>query len=139
MNAPRPRRPLDELVAVAVGTDGTGTHPSSSRSAIRDTIPVSHRARHAPDAVVLEAAANTERHTVVHVHFIELPNGHVAAEIPRLTAIPREGHATVATDDQVARVGRVYPERVVLTMDVAEQFGEGPAAVVREIEAAIRA
>ena len=108
------------------------------RIAVGNAVPVSHRTRRTPHAVVLQTTANAEWDAVVDVDFIELADRHVATEVPRLAAIPRDGNTAVAADDHVVRCVGINPECVVFAVHVAEPIGERLATVTRDIEPAIR-
>ena len=105
---------------------------------VRDPGAGARRARDAPVAVVLETAADRVRVLHVGVDFVELAHRQVVAKQPALAAIPRDGHTAVPSDDQMVRVVGVDPERVILGVYRAEHVPEVLAAIVRNVEAAVR-
>src|SRR5262249_28201137 len=105
---------------------------------VRDAGPQPCCARHAPMAVVLQAAADDVRMLHAGADLVELADREVVAEQPRLAAVPRNRHAAVAADDQVVRVVGIDPQRVILGVHGAEDVAKVPAAVVRDVEPAIR-
>ena len=105
--------------------------------AVRDAGAVARGARHAPVAVVLQAAADHVRVLHVGADLVELADRQVVAEQPRLAAVPRDRHAAVAADDQMVGVVGIDPQRVILGVDRAEHVRERLAAVVGDVEAAI--
>src|SRR5262249_8917220 len=104
-----------------------------------NSVSISHRTRRAPHPIVLQAATHAERHAVVDVDFVELSDRHVAAEIPRLAAIPRDGYAAVSADDHVVRLVGIDPQRAIFSVHVAEEFCPSRSAIRAVVEAAIGA
>src|SRR5262249_34909671 len=106
--------------------------------AVRDARTVPGGARHAPMAVVLQAAANEEWILHVGADLVELADRQVVPEEPALAAIPRNRDASVAADDQMIRIIGIDPQGMILGMHGAEHVAEIPPAVVRHVEAAVR-
>jgi hypothetical protein len=89
-------------------------------------------------AVVLQPAADHVRVLHVGADFVELADRQIVAKEPGLPAIPGDRHAAVAADDQVIGIVGIDPQRVIFGMDGAEHVAKRPAAVVGDVEAAVR-
>ena len=99
---------------------------------------MTRRARHAPVPVVLQSAADRVRVFEVGADLVELADRQVVAEEPRLPAVPRDRDAAVAADDQMIRIVRIDPERVIFGVDRAEHVAKVSSTVVRDVEPAVR-
>ena len=94
-----------------------------------------HLARPAPAVVVLHAAADVVRRRHVVAHVVEEPDRKIGQEVPRLRHVVRHGQAAVVADEDVVRVRRVDPDRVVIRVRPRRGGGiDGLAAVERLVE-----
>ena len=100
---------------------------------IRDTLAAAHRARAAPGVVVLQAAVDVVGRLHVVGDVVELPEVHVVDGLPGLGPVVADANAAVRAFDNVVRVVRVDPHRVVI---VVQRFlqRECLAAVVRDVQ-----
>ncbi len=93
--------------------------------------------RAAERRVVLRPAVDVvERLRLVQRHPVELRDGEVRLELPRRPAVPALVDAAVVPVDEVARVGRVDPERVVVDVLVllAQPLPRLPAVLGHHVE-----
>ncbi len=98
--------PRDETVATV------GDKPIRTEHAMATT----GCARTAEGGVVLGATADAERRGVVDVDVIHLRQREIGEEDPRLPTVPALIESAVVAVQEVIRVGRVDPERVVVDM-----------------------
>ena len=102
---------------------------SPSTSTRRENDPpaaTSANVRRAANAVVILRAAidAVERRVVIHSHVVELGDGKVADEFPVRAAVKALVDSAVAAGEQVLRVRRIDPERVIV--DVLLRFAKRP-------------
>ena len=84
--------------------------------------------------VVLQAAAHAIRHLEVEADAVELPHREVVQAIVRAALVVRLEQSRIAGHDEVARVVRVDPHRVVVFVDAEHAGAPRIAAVVGERE-----
>ena len=94
-----------------------------------------HGARSAPGVVVLQPGAEVIRRAHVEGQVIGLGKHQVGQPLPGGGAIARDAHAAVVADDEVLRVARVDPQRVVIDVDALGAVGaERLAGVIRHVQ-----
>ena len=98
--------------------------------------PAAAPARPAPRAVVLRAAADVVRHGHVERDVVVLADRELVHRIPVAARVPRLRHAAVVADDDVRRVLRVDPHRVMVDVHVVRRVARRLAAVPRVLDAA---
>ena len=106
---------------------------------VRDAVPVERARRPHLAAVVLRAAVHVvERQRIVEGQLVELRDGQVLEEAPRLAAVVRFVHAAVAAVEDVVSVARHERHRVVVAVLVLLGHAhERLAAVVRHHQARV--
>ncbi len=136
-----------DLAAVLAGVDDVGVlridgHPAAFPAAGR--VPVlrvdrvaGDRARNADVAVVLLRAIDPVRELIVRRDPIELRRRLIVLRRPGLSAVERDGGAAVVAQDHPARVVRIDPEIVVVSVG-HRQVGEGLPAVGRLVHLDVR-
>ena len=82
------------------------------------------RARPAPTAVVLQAAADVVRPAHVCAKLVELPERHRVDVFPSASAIIAPVNAAVAARDHVAGIRGVDPHGVIIAMDARHAIGD---------------
>ena len=139
-----PQIDADDVAVLRLGIDDVqvvGIGERLEAVAALDAIPVvvedagvaADRTRAAPRVVVLHAAAQVvgDRHVVADV--VVLREVHVVDALPRLALVPAHPDAAVVAVDDVIRVVRVDPHRVMVRMQRAV-LDEGLAAVIRDVD-----
>ena len=86
--------------------------------------------RRAPRTVVLQAAAYVIRVLHVHADLVELGDRQVAELVPVVGAVPAHRHAAVAAQDQVVRVRRIDPQRMMVQVHAGRRVGSEVAPAV---------
>src|SRR5262245_38705122 len=122
--------------AVPVGVDdsaaatATATAAATTTAAAAATAAASASlARAAPTAVILQASANVVRLSHVHSDSVELRRRDVVNELPSRGLVVADIQTAVVADNQVVRVIRIDPQRVVIAVRDALNHLERFAAV----------
>src|SRR5262245_20426260 len=122
--------------AVPVGVDdsaaatATATAAATTTAAAAATAAASASlARAAPTAVILQASANVVRLSHVHSDSVELRRRDVVNELPSRGLVVADIQTAVVADNQVVRVIRIDPQRVVIAVRDALNHLECFAAV----------
>lgn len=92
--------------------------------------------RPAPVAVVLEAAAQVVRPLHVEVDVVELRERDGVGHLPVPAGVIADLPATVRSLEEVVRVGRVDPHRLVVAMHALRDLLEGPPAILALVQPA---
>ena len=87
--------------------------------------------RPAPCAIILRAAADVVGNLKVVADVVELTNGKIRREVVVATAVPGNRDATIVADDEVIRVVRVDPHRVMVDVNPLRRGARRLAAVAR--------
>ena len=140
---PLPRRPVhaEQVAALRLGDHHVRVgrvHHREEAVARAHVVPVARAnplvrpgvRRRAPRTVVLQAAAHVIRVLHVHADLVELGDRQVAELVPVVGAVPAHRHAAVAAQDQVVRVRRVDPQRVVVQVHAGRRVGSEVAPSV---------
>src|SRR4029078_3538521 len=80
---------------------------------VRHPAPRVCRTGKGPRAVVLRAAVDPVRRSIVYRDVVELPDRQIVAIVPRPTAVVAQIHATVVAEHEVIGLRGVDPERVM--------------------------
>src|SRR5687767_7452941 len=120
-----------------------GIHERLEAVAAADHVPVvvvnaavgAYRARTAPGVVVLQAGADVIRRLHVELDVIGLRAEQVRHPRPGPRTIVRNADAAVVADDDVPRIARVDPHRVMVDVNALGAItAERAAAVVRHVQ-----
>ena len=113
---------------------------------IADAVAMPHVGRCLPRAIVLQAAVDVVRHVVVDVDVVELADGKIVDEAPRLATVPADVDAAVVSVEDEIRIVRVLVPGMVVRVRsaVGQDHLEGPSPVgalahhAVEVEQAVR-
>ena len=83
---------------------------------VEDAVAAARRARSAPAAVVLQAAADVVRLPHVGADRVELPDRHGVHVLPGVTAVVGDVETAVVAEHQVIAVLRIDPDRVMVAV-----------------------
>src|SRR5262245_18865191 len=114
--------------AVPVGVDDSAAATTTAAAAATAAASAS-LARAAPTAVILQASANVVRLSHVHSDSVELRRRDVVNELPSRGLVVADIQTAVVADNQVVRVIRIDPQRVVIAVRDALNHLERFAAV----------
>ena len=102
---------------------------------VGDAAVSAHRARPAPGVVVLQARADVIRRLHVEFDVVGLRPQHVRQPGPGARAVARNADAAVVADDDVPRIARVDPHRVMIDVDpLGAITAEAPPRIIRDMQ-----
>ncbi len=133
----------EQVAALVLGVDVLlldGVREGVEAVAVADVLPVPvldaacRAGRPHPGPVVLEPAVDVVREAHVGAHLVELGDGQRSDHAPVPAPVVGDVDAAVGAEDELVRVLRIDPERVVIAVDGAagecrERRGEGVATV----------
>ncbi len=123
------------MAALVHRVPGTVAEPDLLPVGIEDAQPVVGLARPHPRVRVLHPAVDPVRVAIVHRDPVELADGEVVEAVVGDAKVPAFVQSAVAAEEQVARIARVDPQRVVVVLEAQVVRGrvrhrlEGGAAV----------